>query len=193
MSSYVDKYSSLFAQLESMGKDIAIPESHKAPMLLASIDPKCPLESTAAALRTKDASELTWEYVATTLIDEYNAREASSSGSKKLGKSRSKRNGKNNRSNSSKSNDLSHDGSDSDEDSGIHAVKTLAMALSSNTSYCTLCEKTGHTEPKCFQNPENPNNKLPQKIRDMYAAFIAQAKQGEKDKPKGKSDRKSVV
>ena len=61
MSSYVDKYTSLFAQLEQMGKDAAIPETHKAPMLLASIDPKCPLESTAAALRTKDTFDLTWD------------------------------------------------------------------------------------------------------------------------------------
>ena len=57
-----------------MGKDSAIPESHKAPMLLASIYQTCTLESTAAALRTKDASELSWDYVATTLIDEYNAK-----------------------------------------------------------------------------------------------------------------------
>ena len=73
MASYVDQYTSLFSQLERMGKDAAISESHKAPMLLASIDPNCFLESTAAALRTKESSELTWEYVATTLIDEYNA------------------------------------------------------------------------------------------------------------------------
>lgn len=59
-----------------MGKDWAIPESHKAAMLLASIDPKCTLESTAAALRTKDIDELTWDYVATTLIDENKAKES---------------------------------------------------------------------------------------------------------------------
>lgn len=54
MSTYVDTYTALFSQLERMGKDSAIPESHKAPMLLASIDPSCALESTSAALRTKD-------------------------------------------------------------------------------------------------------------------------------------------
>ncbi len=74
MSSYVDTYASLFSQLERMGKDAAIPESHKAPMLLASIEPDSALESTAAALRTKDIEDLSWEYVARTLIDEYNAR-----------------------------------------------------------------------------------------------------------------------
>ena len=74
MASYVEKFTSLFSQLEQMGKDSAIPETHKAPMPLASIDPNCFLEATAAALRTKDPTELTWQYVATTLIDEYNSR-----------------------------------------------------------------------------------------------------------------------
>lgn len=73
MSTYVDKYTSLLAELEQIGKDAAIPESPKGPMLLASTDIKCFLESTAATLRTKAASDLTWEYVATTLIDEYSA------------------------------------------------------------------------------------------------------------------------
>lgn len=53
MSPYVEQFTSLFAQLERMGKDAAIPEAHKAPMLLAFIDPKCPLESNAAALCTR--------------------------------------------------------------------------------------------------------------------------------------------
>lgn len=74
MSSYIDHYASLFSQFERMRSGDVIPESHKAPMLLASIDPSCCLESTAAVLRTKDPKGLTWDYVGTTLIDEYNAR-----------------------------------------------------------------------------------------------------------------------
>ena len=79
MAQYIDKYTSLFSQLEFMGKAIAIPEAHKAPMLLASVDPLSNMESIAAALRTKDASDLTWEYVTTTLIDEYNAKQKTDS------------------------------------------------------------------------------------------------------------------
>lgn len=45
-------------------------------MLLASMDPSCPLETTAATLRTKETAELTWDYAATTLIDEYNPKES---------------------------------------------------------------------------------------------------------------------
>ena len=56
ISEYVEQYTTLFAQLERMGKEAAVPESHKAPMMLASIDPSCSLESTAAALRTKEVS-----------------------------------------------------------------------------------------------------------------------------------------
>lgn len=42
MSTYVDKYTFLFSQPDQMGKDANIPETHKAPMILASIDPECP-------------------------------------------------------------------------------------------------------------------------------------------------------
>jgi hypothetical protein len=37
MSVCMDEFASLFAQLEHMGYDSSVPESHKAPMLLASI------------------------------------------------------------------------------------------------------------------------------------------------------------
>lgn len=57
-----------FYQLERMGKDGAIRESQKAPMVLASIAPNASLEPNAAALRTKDFKDLTWDYVATTVI-----------------------------------------------------------------------------------------------------------------------------
>lgn len=85
-SKFIDEYTDLFSQLEFMGKDIAIQEEHKAAMLLASVDPSSKLEPIAAALRTKDAAELTWEYVDETLIDEYNARYGSSIKYDKLGK-----------------------------------------------------------------------------------------------------------
>lgn len=60
-----------------MKKDAAILETHKAQMRLASINPNCFLEYTAAALRTKDTNELTWKCIATTLIADYDARHTS--------------------------------------------------------------------------------------------------------------------
>lgn len=77
MSSSIDEYSSPFNRLGRMGRDAAIPEGHKAPALLASIDPNRLLESNAAALRAKVPSEMTLNYVETRLTDGYYARESS--------------------------------------------------------------------------------------------------------------------
>lgn len=82
MPSYIDQYTSLFSKLERMGKDSAIPDSHKAPMLFACNDQTCAAESTAAGVRTKGASEVTWDCDATTLINEYNAKSVSSTSSR---------------------------------------------------------------------------------------------------------------
>lgn len=59
MAFYSGLYTSLFSQLEGMEKGSAILDCHKALMLPAFIDKMCGLMSTAAALRTKDVSELT--------------------------------------------------------------------------------------------------------------------------------------
>lgn len=47
-SQYVDNYTTIFSKLDCMRRDAAIPKPHEAPMLLASIDPSCSLEFTAA-------------------------------------------------------------------------------------------------------------------------------------------------
>ena len=182
MSTYVDQYTSLFAQLEKMGEEAAIPETHKAPMLLASIDPKCDLESTAAALRTKDVKDLTWDYVATTLIDEYNARNVTSGRSNKT---RNRRKNKNKSKNGSGShshadNSVTNNDSDSDDNVEIEQVsRALAAALkglksdrggASSKYHCDFCDKDGHTEDRCHLNPDNPNNRLPPKVRQLFAS-----------------------
>ena len=51
---HVDRISSLLAQLERMGPNVAVPETHKGPLLLASVGLDSGFESTAAALRTKN-------------------------------------------------------------------------------------------------------------------------------------------
>lgn len=82
MESCIDQFSASCSQLERILKDVAIPQTYKAPMLLPSIDPKSSLEPTAAALRTQAANDLTWNYVATTLTDEYNARHSNARSTK---------------------------------------------------------------------------------------------------------------
>ena len=179
MSTYIDQYTSLFSQLERMGKDVAIPEVQKAPMLLASIDPNCPLESTAAALRTKDVTELTWEFVATTLIDEYNARKSHGLGFGKAGRSRSRHNHKTKPSSTPSQQGDSAKGvnDDSDDTSDTEGlVRAFAAAVRStkrdhskpsHNLHCDFCDKSGHTEDRCYFNPSNPNNRLTQKLRNM--------------------------
>jgi len=71
MDEYVNDFANLFSQLERMGKDTAVPETHKAPLLLASIGHGSSLESTVAALRLKDTEHLTWESVTSDLIQEW--------------------------------------------------------------------------------------------------------------------------
>ena len=200
MATYVDQFTSLFSQLERMGEDAAIPESHKAPMLLASIDPSCALESTAAALRTKDIDDLKWDYVATTLIDEYNARQTSSSNSGKGNKNRNRK--RRNRKSGGPTNNTQRDNSDSDDDSDIEStVRVLAAALKSFKSdrsgtngneksgyHCDFCDKSGHTQDRCFLNPDNPNNKLPPKVRQL---FSAQTKKADAGGASGKGSAKS--
>ena len=177
MSSYVDQYTSLFSQLERMGKEAAIPESHKAPMLLASIDPSCFLESTAAALRTKETSELSWEYVATTLIDEYNAKTSSgtsteSSGDRLTSKS-SKRIRRRNKSkySSKKSNDSDESDIDPTAKAIAAALQTMGKSgsIKSGNHHCDFCDRPGHTADRCFVNPDNPDNHLPQSLRDKLS------------------------
>ena len=182
MSTYVDQYTSLFSQLERMGKDAAIPETHKAPMLLASIDPTCSLEPTAAALRTKSISELTWDYVATTLIDEYNARHASSTRPNKTRNRRKNKTKSKNPSTSQTQDDPPHrDDSDSDGSEIETTARAFAAALkavktgrngNSNGLHCDFCDAHGHTEDRCYLNPANPNNRLTPKVRQMFAAQV---------------------
>lgn len=178
MSTYIDQYTTLFSQLERMGKDAAIPETHKAPMLLASIDQSCSLESTAAAIRTKNCDDLTWDYVATTLIDEFNAKVSLGSGCGAIGKGRDRRRKKKKGISSAKPK-LSDDGDDSEDNSDLEStVRAFTVALKSanyvrtdgsRTHHCEFCDKDGHTEDRCYLNPDNPNNKLPPKVRQMLS------------------------
>lgn len=170
MSKYIDDYTSLFGQLEFMGKSVAVPDAHKAPMLLASIDPTSDMEPIAAALRTKDADDLTWDYVSTTLIDESNARHTADTKRSRSNKRKTKKKGKRNARHAT----ADEDGSSSDESGDIHmATRALAMALgnlkggnSNEKKDCDFCNRRGHTEANCFLNPDNPNNKLTPKMKE---------------------------
>lgn len=74
MSEYIDDFACLFNKLAQMGEKRTIPDEREAPFLLAAIGCESAMEPAAAALRTKEIDMLTWDYVSTALIDEYNAR-----------------------------------------------------------------------------------------------------------------------
>lgn len=174
MSTYIEHYTALFSQLERMGADAAIPEMHKAPMLLASIDPTCPLESTAAALRTKEVSELTWDYVATTLIDEYNAKQSNiTSSESRRQRWRKKKKGANVPSHTSQTMNEETDTTDMDPAARAFTVALKSMKNNGNTRYhCSFCDRAGHSAERCFINPDNPNNRLDPKGRALLMTRV---------------------
>ena len=193
MASYVDQYTSLFSQLERMGKDAAIPESHKAPMLLASIDPNCFLESTAAALRTKESSELTWEYVATTLIDEYNAKRSSGALGSSSSRHRWKSKGRRKKSKAFVS-DMKGDSDSSDVESTARALAAaLHTANKSRPLECDFCNRRGHTKDRCFVNPDNPDNHLPKQLLEKLSASSVHANAAMQNKKKAGGSEKFEI
>lgn len=158
MSIYVYKYASLFSQLEQMGNDAAIPETHKTPILLASLDQQCSLESTDASLRTKYISELTCFYVTTTLLDDYNAKQMTSSqshlGSRNIKRPHSRHKGGSAGGNSEGSKLNGETPRSNDTSDFVATVRALAAALKyikserstkSGDHHCSLCDRSEHT------------------------------------------------
>lgn len=72
MTTYVDEFDTLFAHLDRMGDDVKIPDAHTSPIVSANMGNNSPPESTIGALRTKDNNKLTWQYVTSDIIQEYN-------------------------------------------------------------------------------------------------------------------------
>lgn len=63
MAKYVDEFESLFLQLERMGDDTKIPQSHKTLLLLEIMNNSSLIESTVVALRTQEPDQLSWKAV----------------------------------------------------------------------------------------------------------------------------------
>lgn len=139
LPTYIDEFESLFAQLERMGTDNEIPEFHKAPLLLSSMGNNSPLESTVAALRTKDTDQLTWEDVTSDLIQE-----------RTKWKSRHNKHRLN-----STNNNRFHD-YDKSRDSHSHSMHTAYKTNEKNHQIkkCSFCGKSGHESNDCFLNPK---------------------------------------
>lgn len=159
MAKDVDEYTVLFSQFEFMGKEALIPETHKAAVCLASIEPACALKTFAAAFRTKDAAEPTWKYVSTTLIDEYNARSFSES---KPHRNRGRKKKRGYTSNPRKVDDSSstEDSVDVDAVTGALAAAfqsgRLGISSGRQFSKCEFCGRKRHTEANLLHAPGQP-------------------------------------
>lgn len=58
-----------------MDRDAPIPKNHFAPILPSYINPSCSFHPIAGVMRMRGVCELSWDYVATTQINEYHARD----------------------------------------------------------------------------------------------------------------------
>ena len=137
----------------------------------------------------KDANELTWEYVATTLIYEFNARRKTIGSSRK---SRNRKSRKGKKSEYGRSFVKMDEDSSSDESVDLEkAARTLAAALqmkksgkgSGRSNYrCDFCGRQGHSEQTCYMNPDNTNNKLTPKMKErmMLASNVSGLDDGNK-------------
>lgn len=150
MGRYIDEFESLFSQLDKMGSNVSVPETHKAPLLLASLGTSSPLESTVAALRLRDAEDLQWESITADLIQEYKRiKQSTSVGKKVLRLPRKCRLGK-----------CHHE-----EHKGKKQNENHALSARNATVTCDFCGKDGHEADKCYLNPDSPQCRLPKKAQ----------------------------
>ncbi len=154
MSKYKDEFDQLFSQLETMGDEAKVPESHKAPLLLASLGTNSKMENTAAPLRLTKIEDLTWTSVTADLIQEYEAKNASNRGSKVHNQSHKHK----------------------------HRVSThLGNKASSHSTKsgeeCNFCDAKGHEEENCFANPESKKYKLTPQAKSKLMASKKVTKQ----------------
>ena len=83
-----------------------------------------------------------------------------------------------------------HLDSESDTDSTIRALAAALKSVKTGTGghekkhQCDFCGKPGHTQDRCYQNPANPDNKLPPKLREMFQDKAAAAVAQDKSRPK---------
>lgn len=155
-----------------MGNSVAIQEYHKELMLFKSIGTISEMEPIAAALRTKDADDRTWEYVSPTLIDEHNNKHEPPTKSGRRFKLKRTRKGPNLHDDS-----ITYDeGTIPDESADIQVAALALDAALQGTDIrdkevkksvtCQFCDKSGHFESSCYLKPDNPYNRFPPKLKE---------------------------
>lgn len=132
-----------------MVDETRIPESHNAPLLLASMGNNSPLKSTVAAMRTKDTNKLTWEDEPSELIQEWNQLVGKQGSSKHM-------------------HDKYKSGHDRNENSENCSFRTGQR----KGLKCDFCDILGHESRDCFVNPDWKWCKLPDKALDSMKSML---------------------
>lgn len=138
MAKYIDEYETLFAQLEKMGDKAKIPETHKVPLLLASLGTNSVWKTTVASLRLREIENLKWEDVTTDLIEEHKRliQEPQSTWHK-----------------------ANYTGSPSNRNGS-----SRGRPVSKSEAKCGVCGGD-YDESKCWWNPSSERCRLPEKIK----------------------------
>lgn len=157
MGKFIDEFETLLAPLDRMGTDTKIPESHKAPLLWASLGKTSQLESTVAALRKKDTDDITWESVTSDLVPEWNHIQST-----QFSRETSKFNNRTN------------------DHSTHHRSLNARHSGKGSKIKCDFCGKSGHKAEICFVNPKSKQCKLPEKVKKALLA-IPISEQGKND------------
>ena len=126
-----------------MGDDTKIPETHKAPLLLASMGNRSQLESTVAALRTRDTDQLSWAAVSADLIQEYNQLQENTPGHHTRVPNYESGN------NNNENNHINNNNNNRNRRFRANKVRTK----------CEFCGGRNHTAEHCFHNPDSPKCK----------------------------------
>jgi hypothetical protein len=126
-----------------------------------------------------DPKLLTWELVANRLVAEHKTLKVPKPGNNLKSKRRKGRQNKKR---------LDKDDSSADEETDSKNFAKIARAVAlvlkgkeMSSVNCDFCGNAGHLDTKCFQNPSNPNNRLPDKLREKLLVASSDEK---KQKPK---------
>jgi hypothetical protein len=126
-----------------------------------------------------DPKLLTWELVANRLVAEHKTLKVPKPGNNLKSK---RRKGRQNKRRPDKDDSPSEEENDSKDFAKIVRAVALVLKDKEMTSVnCDFCGKAGHLGTKCFLKPSNPNNRLPDKLREKLLVTISDEK---KQKPK---------
>jgi hypothetical protein len=126
-----------------------------------------------------DPKLLTWELVANHLVAEHTTLTVPKPGNNMKSK---RRKGRQNKTRTDKDDSSSDEETDSKDFAKIaRAVALVLKGKEMSSVNCDFCGKASHLGTKCFLNPSNPNNRLPDKLREKHLVASSDEK---KQKPK---------